>query len=56
MKPDTMLVSAGFLAAFREQWRKQGECHRIVDRWRYELGWNIAPEVVRAFLEGDRPR
>lgn len=53
---DIIPVSADFIAAFREVWREQGPRHRLVDRWRYDLGWNIEPEVVRAFLEQDRPK
>ena len=51
--PATFPVSPDVLAIFREEWRKLGPRHRLVDRWRFDLGWRIRPEVVRAFLEAD---
>lgn len=51
--PRTFPVSAEWLAAFREEWRKLGPRHRLIDRWRFDLGWHIEPEVCRAFLEAD---
>lgn len=51
--PMTFPVSADMLGAFREAWCSIGPRHRLVDRWRYVLGWHIEPEVVRAFLEAD---
>jgi hypothetical protein len=49
--PRTFPVSAEVLAAFRAEWRKLGPAHQVVDHWRFDLGWNIEPEVVRWYLE-----
>lgn len=51
--PRTFPANVEVLALFRETWRKQGQRHQLVDRWRFELGWRIAPSAVRAWLQAD---
>ncbi len=36
--------------AYRKAFRAQGVRHRFVDRWRYELGWVVTPDVVENYL------
>ena len=51
-----MLVSAAFTDAYRKEFRAFGPRHRNVDRWRYELGWNVPNSVVNAYLAPEEPR
>lgn len=51
--PKTFPISREAFAEFRKAWREQGPRHRLVDRWRFDLGWNIEPEAVRAWLQSD---
>lgn len=51
--PQTFPVGREVLAMFRAEWRKLGPAHVVVDHWRFDLRWNIEPEVVRKYLERD---
>lgn len=45
-----MYASATFIEEYRKAFRSFGPRHRNVDRWRYELGWNVPNSVVKAYL------
>ena len=53
-KPDFIIVSRAFNEAMREAECKLGPRHRLVDRWRHELGWNVEPSAVATWLEPER--
>lgn len=40
--------------AYRSAFRALGPRHRMVDRWRYDLGWNCAEPVVAGYLAEER--
>jgi hypothetical protein len=54
--PRTFPIGPEAFAVFREAWRSLGPWHRVVDRWRFDLGWHVEPEVVRTLLERDHAR
>lgn len=50
----TVPVSRNFVDAMREVWRRRGPAHRWVDRWRFDLGWNVPSDVVANYLARDK--
>jgi len=50
-----MRVGPEFIAEFRAAFRNAGPRHRNVDRWTYELGWDIDRAAMNAYLAPERP-
>ncbi len=42
--------------AYRAAYRALGPCHRLVDRWRHDLKWNVPDHVVAAWLAHERAK
>lgn len=42
--------------AYRSAFRALGPRHKLVDRWRYDLKWNVPQEVVANWLAEERAR
>ena len=41
-------------AAFRSAYRAMGPKHKLMDRWRYDLGWNCPEHVIANYLAEER--
>jgi hypothetical protein len=50
IEPDFIPVGRDTWAAYREAYCAIGPRHRIIDRWRYDLGWEVSADVAEAFL------
>lgn len=42
--------------AYRSAFRALGPRHRIIDRWRYDLGWKVEERVVANWLAEERAK
>lgn len=42
--------------AYRSAFRALGPRHRIIDRWRYDLGWKVEEHVVANWLAEERAK
>lgn len=42
--------------AYRSAFRSLGPCHRLVDRWRHDLKWNVPDYVVKDWLAHERAK
>ena len=51
--PARIFLDEQAFAAFREARADLGPCHRIIDRWRYDLGWTIDDAVALPFLRAE---
>jgi hypothetical protein len=51
-----MLISPQAWGAYRSAFRSLGPKHRAVDRWRYDLKWNVPDHVVSDWLADERAK
>lgn len=42
--------------AYREAFRSLGPCHRLVDRWRHDLKWDVPESFVAKWLAPERAK
>lgn len=42
--------------AYRNAFRSLGPCHRLVDRWRYDLKWTVPEKLVANWLAPERSK
>lgn len=40
--------------AYRSAFRAMGPRHRLIDRWRYDLKWNVPESVIANWLAEER--
>lgn len=51
-----MPISPEAWEAFRGAFRALGPRHRLVDRWRYDLKWNVPESAISNWLAEERSK
>ncbi len=54
MKP--MQITPEAWEAYRSAFRSLGPRHKLVDRWRYDLKWNVPESAVANWLSTERSK
>jgi len=52
----TMQITPEAWAAYRGAFRAMGPRHKMIDRWRYDLGWNCPEDVIASYLADERAK